>query len=205
MSIRIAASIDHIARSEEARHRKATAIALTKTGADVSRALVDEMRSTFDRPTPFTLRAFRLRMATMSSMEAVVYAMPRQASYLATQIEGGSRPSAGFERRIQTLGGRPVVPGAGAQLNSYGNMSLAFIKRATAAASKRFFIGKPRGHASAPAGVWMRTKGGLKPVMLSADGATYQRRFDMHGVAGEVIGRRFDSHILAALRAQGGM
>ena len=92
-----------------------------------------EMRRVFDRPTPFTLRnvwvtrtdsAARPARVTLASTGKGAVQTP---SYLWTQVHGGSRRMKAFERRLQQVGAMPTgwraVPGEGAKLDRYGNMS----------------------------------------------------------------------------------
>jgi hypothetical protein len=186
---------------------KAVAVALTRTAYDVQGALTDGMASTFDRPTPFTMRAFRVDMAKAGQLESVVWAQPQQARYLFWQIEGGDRASKGFERRMQLFGGEVALPGAGARLNSYGNMSMAFIKSASnsGGGGGRYFVGTPRNRSSETEGVWERmASGGLRLAMLFADHAKYEERFDMEGIASKTVSDRFPSQLMRAMQQYGG-
>lgn len=107
--------------------------ALNKTAEWVETDVRRAMRSNFDRPTPFFLRSLRVVYATKTKLEAKVWFKDRgqvgeRMERLAlTHIEGGSRSQKGFEARLVRLGLMPngyrAVPGAGADLDRYGNMS----------------------------------------------------------------------------------
>jgi len=111
----------------------AIATALTRT----AKATRDSVRATagsvLDRPTPYTMRGFYFRGATAQRLEARVWFgrddSPGIASgrYLTPQIEGGGRRQKRFEKALQASGAMPygwfAVPGPGAQLDGYGNMS----------------------------------------------------------------------------------
>lgn len=111
----------------------ATALALTRTGQDVKDAIEREMRDVFDRPTPYTLRGFRLYPARKNNLKAEVWFRPAMVSgkdardYLGPQVFGGSRKLKAFERSLRLAGLLPddmnAVPGAAAQLDAYGNMA----------------------------------------------------------------------------------
>lgn len=111
----------------------ATALALTKTGQDVKAAIEREMVDVFDRPTPYTLRGFRLYPARKNNLEARVWFRPAAGSgsdardYLGPQVFGGSRRLKAFERSLRMAGLLPddmhAVPGAAAQIDAYGNMA----------------------------------------------------------------------------------
>jgi hypothetical protein len=92
-------------------------------------ALIGSIFSTFDRPSPFTVRSFDVSYATPGKLYAEVglkkYIPGGKAlkyegreHYLAPQVFGGGRPKKLGE---YTMGGY-YVPGAAAVLNQYGNV-----------------------------------------------------------------------------------
>lgn len=133
----IASVLRGLDRSEK-QVRYATAVALTRTAQDVRRAEYDEMRRTFDRPTPYTLRSLFVKGATRANLEAVVWVKDDRAGsgtpaerYLLPQIVGGPRGLKGFEKALQRAGymraGDRAVPGRFARLDRYGNVSFGQI------------------------------------------------------------------------------
>lgn len=206
MPTKITTTFQPIAPQADRRIRKAAAVALTRTAYQVQSALVRGMQEDFDRPTPFTLRAFRVDMANAATLEATVWAMPLQARYLAIQIEGGDRNTKGFEKRMHLFGGEVALPGAGAKLNQYGNMPLSFIKRVAGdqnsnGTAKRFFVGTPKGQPGAPEGVWARVNDNnrIVPMMVFADDAQYQERFNMSAIAEQEVTATFESQLARAM------
>lgn len=115
--------------------RYASAVALSKTAKDdVRPALQDEMRASFDRPTPYTLNSVFITRATLDKPEAIVGIMDNTfgkgrpaIKWLGSEIYGGVRGQKGMERALQRAGILPAgwctVPGAGADIDAYGNMS----------------------------------------------------------------------------------
>lgn len=116
----------------------AQVVALTRTALDVQAAEKQEMRSAFDRPTPYTLNSIFVRPATKAKPEALVGVKDDEngvvgssaivpALYLGPEIDGGSRHVKRFERRLQLDGAMPrgwfAVPGKFARLDEYGNLS----------------------------------------------------------------------------------
>jgi hypothetical protein len=113
----------------------AAALALTTTAQDVKEALVEEMRTVFDRPTRFTLNSLFVEPATKDKIKARVWmkdTLPggggRPASdWLAPQIYGGGRDQKASEKRLSAKGvlpdGKYIVPGKGLKLDAYGNIS----------------------------------------------------------------------------------
>lgn len=112
-------------RAQNATARKATPV------------LQAEMRTVFDRPTPYTLNGIRAEFASKADARAAAAVMvkgpqdtggqlPPQA-FLRTQITGGERRAKQSERGLAASGFLPqgwlTVPGIGARLDAYGNVS----------------------------------------------------------------------------------
>ena len=183
----------------------ATAKALTQTGQKVKAAITASMRTSFDHPTPYTINSVFLKPATKTNLVAQVD-LKNWASkgappsvYLAPQVYGGARQPKASEillRRKNILpGGMFWVPGAGAKLDSYGNMSRGQIVQVISAlqansaagytANKSYrigarknlntdgyFVGKPA-NGLMPLGVYLRTKTGLLPIMIFVNSPHY--------------------------------
>jgi hypothetical protein len=114
----------------------ATMLALNKTAAQVKSEVQTEMRRVFDRPTPWVMNSLRVANATKSKLVAQVAYKDSWSNSAGevggkTMIEphvlGGQRTYKGMEVRLSRAGFLPdgwnVVPGAGASLDAYGNMS----------------------------------------------------------------------------------
>jgi hypothetical protein len=116
-----------------------TARAITKTGQDVKESLVVEMKRVFSQPTPYTLNSLYLRPAKKTDLSASI--SPKEAwgkgtpasKFLYPQIEGGDRHLKRCERALQAVGVLPpgmyIVPGAAAELDGYGNVSLGQLRQ----------------------------------------------------------------------------
>lgn len=105
---------------------------LNLIGERIKAQQIHEMRDIFDRPTPYTLSALRLKPATKSRLVAEV-AFKNEATkaiaadkFLAAQVAGGERRMKRFERALQAVGALPAgyraVPGSAAEIDAYGNM-----------------------------------------------------------------------------------
>ena len=111
----------------------ATAVALTRTAKFGKEEVERQLPSLIDRPTPYTMKGFRLYPATKRKLLAEVdfrVAMGRGTSardYLAPLVYGGERKLKAFERSLQSTGllptGFAALPGSAAKLDAYGNMS----------------------------------------------------------------------------------
>ena len=111
----------------------AAALALTETARLAEAEIQSEMRTIFDRPTPYTLSSLRLIPATKQRLEARVWikdeadgAAPA-TRWLTPEVYGGPRNDKRSETLLKARGilpeGRFVVPGAGMKLDRYGNIS----------------------------------------------------------------------------------
>ncbi|KAF0115597.1 MAG: hypothetical protein FD149_1556 [Rhodospirillaceae bacterium] len=108
-------------------------VALSRVAGEVKRGLVEEMRRSFDRPTPYTLNALRVKPATRQSMASLVLLKEFAGKgtpahkFLSPSVEGGPRRLKRMEKALQRVGvlpaGRFIVPGWRADLDAYGNMS----------------------------------------------------------------------------------
>jgi hypothetical protein len=210
---------------------KRVASALTWTVLEVRKGLQAEMQRVFDRPTPFTLNAFFVKPARANDLTAVVWLKDRTATggphYLEPQIFGGARPLKAFERRLQRARILPVgmyaVPGEGARLDRYGNMSsgqivqiLSQLRTFTEAGfdahptqSKRsrrnvkragqFFAGRPGG-GRLPLGVWQKQGNKIKPVLVFVRAPRYGQRFKFYEVSERISREQFPLQFERAAR-----
>jgi hypothetical protein len=109
--------------------------ALAKTLTDIAdiakNNAVKEMKTVFDRPTPFTLNALKIERATKRKLEAkVLLKDPTHIDdphhYLNVEVAGGERGYKPFEARLYRKGliptGDYAVPGPGADFDAFGNM-----------------------------------------------------------------------------------
>lgn len=103
-------------------------------------AWVTQAQRQFDRPTPYTMRAFYVTKATKQNPGAVVYVKDEAtkggtppAKYLLPQAEGGRRRDKASERQMERAGilprGQQAVPGKGLQLDPFGNVPRGLVPR----------------------------------------------------------------------------
>jgi hypothetical protein len=142
-------------------------------------------------------------------------------------FEGGQRRRKAIEGWLQRAGyisaGEYVVPGEGARIDSYGNMSRGQVqqilsqlragpdssayatrslrsKRAQRAAKLMFWSRGGR----LPRGVWARDGVGLKPILIVVGRAGYYRRINLERITRRVVGveyqKRFAAEYAKALR-----
>lgn len=187
LSFLVKDNIDAVVRQVEAKFARqvpfATAKALTDTARDVQRAIVDQLPTVFDRPTPFTQRGVGITYATKSTLTSRVFLRDIQREYLRIQVTGGTRSP----KKVAL-----VVP-SGIDLNAYGNIPRNKIKALLA--RKDVFSGKVRG----VGGIWQRTNGRLRLLVAYEPKATYERRFPFGAIARQTIERRLLPNFRAAL------
>lgn len=237
-------------RTTDAQIAKGLAIGLTQIGVKVKAAVAAEMRGVFDRPTPYTMNALQLKSAEKT------HAVPRafvgfkdragsfipnsstdaggiiggRAHYLRPQVFGGSRPLKALESRLRRAGvmgaGQYALPGWGARLDAYGNMSqgeivqvLAYVggfgdvggvKNTTAAGKARLkakgteYFALKAGRGGLTPGIYRRSGKGarasLQQVLKFIDRAPqYRQRLDFYGVADREAERVSDDIMRSAM------
>lgn len=183
----------------------AIARSLTRTAAEFSMDVLPKvMEQQIDRPTPFTKRAGRYLPATKENQTAVVYLADLQDRYLRFQVRGGSRIQKGMEAKYESIAEairtRQLVPGQGARLNQYGNVSRYAIQRLGEEAQVRgskVFIGELK--AGGPFGVWRKEGRKVKAVFVEPGSKpTYRQKLNLAPDLEKFARDRFDFHFAAS-------
>lgn len=133
----------------------AAAIAATEIAKDVKVGIERQAKADIDRPTRFTMNAFKVNRADKKTLTSSVEIRPLQAKYLALQIKGGTV-------RNKTV----IIPRKKAQ-NSYGNLAKGKLKRL----SDQGKTYKSHGL------VIQKMKTKSKGIAYITDHATYTKRF----------------------------
>lgn len=228
-------------RFSERRLAAAVATALTRTAGQVRDEVRAEMQRVFDRPTPYTLGSLFVSPATATPRKLwadVFFKDDRAGSgtpatrYLLPQVEGGTRRAKRYEIALRMAGHLPdgyvTVPGQGARLDAYGNISrgqiiqvlsqlritlvagstrnLSFDAgkqiRAQRKAGGRFFVVKPG--ARIQPGVYQRELFGrnITPVLIFVRSASYQPRLRFAAIARQVSERNLPGNLRSAIDDQ---
>ncbi|MBN2400818.1 MAG: hypothetical protein JXN64_00315 [Spirochaetes bacterium] len=100
--------------------------------------VISEMKSVFDRPTPWTLSSVFVQKATNENLSAFIFIKDQAtkgtppAKYLRFEIFGGNRRQKGFEKLLAKTGviesGEYLIPYK-VPLNQYGNVSPGVIQK----------------------------------------------------------------------------
>lgn len=114
----------------------ATAKTLTDLAKNTEKETYAQMRSVWDRPTPFVMRGLRTKPATKRDLTAQVFVKDWSpggkntrglADIIGHQFAGGSRQRKALEYHFERAGlisaGEYLAPGEGARLDQYGNLS----------------------------------------------------------------------------------
>lgn len=235
LSSNIAEVRAQLTQFSDRRFNAAMATALTRTAVQVRDAVQAEMPRVLDRPTPYTTRQLRYvpakadRLAAAVGFNVVNVTDERGATiafrdlgpgetpagkYLQPNIEGGARRLKRLEVALRALGALPdgwlAVPGQGASLDAYGNVSRGQVmqvlsqlrvqlvagtnrnmsgdaRRQIAAqrrAGGRYYV-VPPGRGKVQPGIYQRefTGRNVTPVFIFVRGLQYKRRFDFDGVS----------------------
>jgi len=178
----------------------ATSLALNRMGKETLAAQKQEMRSKFDRPTPYTLGALFKTTATKTNLETrtrIKSPNPAEAGqteerYVGVQIWGGRRKDKASERRLRSQGllpeGYQMVPGAGLKLDRYGNVPggrVAAILQSLLGGSSyskaagTYVVGQVGG----TKGIWKVQRNKWVPIFIFVKRPTYQPLLDYYGVS----------------------
>lgn len=137
----------------------AMSLAINTLARGVSDDQAKLLDATFDNPTPFTERAYRIEAATKGKPSALVAAKDIQAQYLAPYVFGGER----------FLGAkRGMLAPRGIKLNQYGNLPRN--KLATLKSKRGIVIGPIKTKSGTISGVWQRPTAAKKPRGKRANG-----------------------------------
>jgi hypothetical protein len=210
-----------LAEIDERHVRFATAAALTWVAQDAWSEVERQLPQVFDRPTPQTMKAIRYIKATKQSLVSEVKVTDYTdkskppISWLGHEIYGGARPYKRMEFLLMRAGilpqGHFVVPGKGARLDAYGNMSRGQVQQILAATqsawdtlqratprSKRrnrvvkqiFALREQRGKLRP--GIYQRVGQGVIALLVFVESPRYTIRLGFDAIVERVVRERFE-------------
>lgn len=216
-----------LAALSDRRFSAAIATALSRTASEVRQEIRRQLPSVFDRPTPYTLNSLYVKGATAENLVARVWFKDETGTtgmgtpatkYLAPQVQGGGRNTKRFERALQMAGALPagwqIVPGPGARLDQYGNVSAGQIIQILSQLRITLLSGHTRNmSAEARAAIRAQRKAGgrffVMPVGGRAKPGIYQREFMGENITAVLMfvpptkyGVRFDFSAMATKAAE---
>ncbi|MBB6320577.1 hypothetical protein [Paraburkholderia tropica] len=173
IQLSVKADVDRIERSLDTFVRQqipfATATALTALARQVQRAEVENLRTTFRNPSPFTLRSVRMTAARKTKLEATVFVMDQAAGYLIPYEDGG----------VHKLPGPALFNPKDIDLNQYGQLGRGIMAKLRG--RKDIFIGKIQTSHGPINGVWQRLE-------VSRSGGVRKRRAGRGGMYDKQLG-----------------
>jgi hypothetical protein len=153
-----------------------------------------EMERVFDRPKPFTIRGFYARLGTKRDPHGEILARSYASKgtpagkYLLPETLGGARNLKRFERALgyQTGEAEFTIPGRGAKLDKYGNLTQGQINKIIAAIGQggrtkkgeTYFLAHSKRDGSLLGVYRVVSTGHVEPVLVFTKHApTYKIRF----------------------------
>lgn len=173
----------------------ATSLAINNVADDVANAITAQMDRYLDRPTRFTLQAYRTnagrfrgKRATKRNLFAIIEPAKIQAEYLKFQIVGGTR----LPKQTAIL-----VPTRKAPLNNFGNLTKGRRKAMVSGEKGYFSAGKREGKTP---GIYKSLRKTVEPMAFYVDKATYEPIFPIDKIAAGVVRNRFTRRFQEALK-----
>lgn len=206
----VSAALVEAARQSRAAHMAVTN-SLNVTGSQVKKDLREEMKRVFNNPTPFTLNSVFMKPATDANQQVTIWLKdfaPKgtpASKYLSYQIFGGQRVQKRSESALRRRGlissNQGWVPGAGAQLDRYGNIKPSQVTQILSdlqAFGEQGYRANRNNNKAAK--YWVLRKNGTPVAIMNKEGKpvlvftrsmpVYKPRFDFYGAAQS----SFDSH-----------
>lgn len=178
----------------------AFAQALTDTAKQTRKRMQDEMRATFDRPTPWIIKSvsYKVDETRLSAQILPTYfggnpVDPQQV--LQAQAFGGPRRAKRAEVVLRQVGLLPAgwvtVPGQGARLDAYGNMQAGQLIQILGQLRATTTAGYARNMAHGKRGIKTQERAGGRFFVIPPGGRTqpgvYQREFMGRGITPVLI------------------
>lgn len=165
----------------------AVSVGLNRTLGDIKKNEDKRLAKVLDKPTPFTLRAFKVTRSTKRRLSGSIEAREIQGAYLKYAEDGGERHPKG----------RAIVVPVRQRRNKYGNMPKGAVPKMLARPDT--FSGAPTGRPGA-GGIYQRTKSGLRLMVSYASSAGYEARLRFLETAKKTAAARLAVNVERAMR-----
>ena len=146
---------------------------------DAKKAEMGAIRNHIDRPTPWTMRGFKVNRSHKTRLHGSLEIQPSQWSYLKYQIQGGTSRRAG----------KPHAIPSGVATNKYGGMTRNKVR--TLLRQKGTFIATIGG----VKGVFKRTRAGRKLLVVFKETTQHRRRYPFGKASERVIRAKFKHNL----------
>ena len=170
----------HLSKMQKKQIPFAAAQAINATLFDVMKAEKVQLPKKLDKPTPFTMKAFKINKAKKTELVGDIHITPERWKYLKYVVEGGTR--------TDNIG----VPTKNAKLNKYGNIPM---RRKGLIKKKNQYIAT----IGSVSGVWERTKSGTKLIVAFEKSVTYEKQFPFKKIADGVARKKFQRNFKRSL------
>ena len=188
--------IKHLNKTQKRQIPFAAAQAINNTLFDIMKAEKAQLPKKLDRPTPFTMKAFKINKAKKTMLVGDIHVTPQRYKYLKYAIEGGTRT------------GNIGVPTKHAKLNKYGNIPM---RKKGLIKNKNQFISTinnvsgvwERGHYNKSGSFTSKGKSAstaLKLVVAFNNTVSYEKRFPFYKIAQGVARKKFQRNFQKTLK-----
>lgn len=195
-------NLDQSVRGFATRMPRAVSLALNDAAFAAMKDWKQDISTVFDRPTPFIRNSVRVNKATPSNLVSEVFILNDVSSgqspsdVLFHHAEGGTRNQKRFEFTLQRAGGGTFyVPGPGATLDPFGNLSAGTIREAQSVAGAAESVSGFSANLTATSAARRRRRikrqGGGRELFMQRrphptlkQGAIYERRVSGRGPRG---------------------
>ena len=156
----------------------------------------------FDKPTPFTQKAYRVsQFSSKANLVAELDLKPIQRDYLLPSIRGGIRPQRKSEQKLSArFGGlRAWAPGLDSKRNKYGNITKTAAIAALRGNGSTFLLQQQKGKLWP--GVYQRVgKQGVKNLLDFNNLPLIPRRWPVQQIGQQSIAQHWPGHLEKWLR-----
>jgi hypothetical protein len=182
---------------------------LNKAAFAVMKAEREEIKTTFDRPTPFVSRGVVYQKSNKTTLQSRVYMKEITQFTLQANILGEQRQLKPIEERMKSAGIMQndlfLVPAKDAPRDRFGNLAKTKMEEiiysipalARSGSFSKYFVSKKSGRtAHLFPGIWEKVGAAgflIYPILLFVNKASYQARYKFHETAEDVVNQNINT------------